>query len=139
MPLSTEDRLRRVGLRPTRQRCDLAQLIFRHGDRHFTAEDLHLEAVQASVPVSLATVYNNLHQFTQAGLLRPLSMDGAKTFFDTNVSNHNHFLVEGENAVIDIPDGQVSVSGLPQAPEGFEITHVDVIVRLRRKTAWIHS
>ena len=139
MPLSTEDRLRRVGLRPTRQRCDLAQLIFRHGDRHFTAEDLHLDAVQASVPVSLATVYNNLHQFTQAGLLRPLSMDGAKTFFDTNVSNHNHFLVEGENAVIDIPDGQVSVSGLPQAPEGFEITHVDVIVRLRRKTAWIHS
>lgn len=94
-----------------------------------------MEAVQASVPVSLATVYNNLHQFTQAGLLRPLSMDGAKTFFDTNVSNHNHFLVEGENAVIDIPDGQVSVSGLPQAPEGFEITHVDVIVRLRRKTA----
>ena len=134
MPLSTEDRLRRVGLRPTRQRCDLAQLIFRHGDRHFTAEDLHLEAVQASVPVSLATVYNNLHQFTLAGLLRPLSMDGAKTFFDTNVSNHNHFLVEGENAVIDIPDGQVSVNGLPQAPEGFEITHVDVIVRLRRKT-----
>lgn len=135
MPLSTEDRLRRVGLRPTRQRCDLAQLIFRHGDRHFTAEDLHLEAVQASVPVSLATVYNNLHQFTLAGLLRRLSMDGAKTFFDTNVSNHNHFLVEGENAVIDIPDGQVSVNGLPQAPEGFEITHVDVIVRLRRKTA----
>ena len=139
MPLSTEDRLRRVGLRPTRQRCDLAQLIFRHGDRHFTAEDLHLEAVQASVPVSLATVYNNLHQFTLAGLLRPLSMDGAKTFFDTNVSNHNHFLVEGENAVIDIPDGQVSVNGLPQAPEGFEITHVDVIVRLRRKTVLIHS
>ena len=135
MPLSTEDRLRRVGLRPTRQRCDLAQLIFRHGDRHFTAEDLHLEAVQASVPVSLATVYNNLHQFTLAGLMRPLSMDGTKTFFDTNVSNHNHFLVEGENAVIDIPDGQVSVNGLPQAPEGFEITHVDVIVRLRGKTA----
>jgi Fur family iron response transcriptional regulator len=134
MPLSIEDRLRKVGLRPTRQRCDLAQLIFRHGDRHFTAEDLHFEAVQASVPVSLATVYNNLHQFTLAGLLRPLSMDGTKTFFDTNVSNHNHFLVEGDNAVIDIPDGEVSVDGLPQAPEGFEITHVDVIVRLRRKT-----
>lgn len=134
LPLSIEDRLRKVGLRPTRQRCDLAQLIFRHGDRHFTAEDLHFEAVQASVPVSLATVYNNLHQFTLAGLLRPLSMDGTKTFFDTNVSNHNHFLVEGDNAVIDIPDGEVSVDGLPQAPEGYEITHVDVIVRLRRKT-----
>jgi Fur family transcriptional regulator, iron response regulator len=134
MPLSIEDRLRRVGLRPTRQRRDLAHLIFRQGDRHFTAEGLHFEAVEASMPVSLATVYNNLHQFTQAGLLRPLSMDGTKTFFDTNVSNHHHFLVEGDNTVIDIPEGGLSVGGLPVAPDGYEISHVDVIVRLRRKT-----
>jgi Fur family transcriptional regulator, iron response regulator len=132
MQLSIEDRLRKFGLRPTRQRRDLANLIFRHGDRHFTAEALHLEALQAKVPVSLATVYNNLHQFTQAGLLRPLSMDGAKTFFDTNVSDHHHYLVEGENVVIDIPDGQICVNGLPVPPEGYEIANVDVIVRLRR-------
>lgn len=135
LPMSVEDRLRTVGLRPTRQRCDLANLIFRHGDRHFTAEELHAETVRAGINVSLATVYNNLHQFTGVGLLRPLSMDGTKTFFDTNTSNHNHFLVEGENAVIDIEDGKVSVTGMPEAPEGYEISHVDVIIRLRRKTA----
>jgi Fur family iron response transcriptional regulator len=133
MPMSVEDRLRKVGLRPTRQRCDLANLIFRKGDRHFTAEDLQAEAAVASIPVSLATIYNNLHQFTGAGLLRPLSMDGSKTWFDTNVSNHNHFLIEGNNEVIDIPDGDVSVTGVPIAPEGYEIINVDVIVRLRKK------
>ena len=133
MPMSIEDRLRRVGLRPTRQRRDLAQIIFRKGDRHFTAEDLQGEAEAAGIGVSLATIYNNLHQFTGAGLLRPLSMDGNRTFFDTNTSNHTPFLVEGDNEVIDIPDGAIAVNGLPEAPEGYEISHVDVIVRLRRK------
>ncbi len=132
-PLSIEDRLRVVGLRPTRQRCDLANLIFRYGDRHFTAESLQAEASAAQIPVSLATIYNNLHQFTQAGILRTLSMDGSKTWFDTNVSNHHHFLVEGDNEVIDIPDGAMTVGSIPVAPEGYEIVHVDVIVRLRRK------
>ncbi|MGB8818559.1 MAG: iron response transcriptional regulator IrrA [Rhizobiaceae bacterium] len=134
LPMSIEDRLRRVGLRPTRQRRDLARIIFRKGDRHFTAEDLQSEVAEAGIGISLATIYNNLHQFTGAGLLRPLSMDGSRTFFDTNVSNHNHFLVEGGNEVIDIPDNAISMDGLPQAPEGYEISHVDVIVRLRRKT-----
>ncbi|MGL4488010.1 MAG: iron response transcriptional regulator IrrA [Rhizobiaceae bacterium] len=133
--MSIEDRLRKVGLRPTRQRCDLANLIFRRGDRHFTAEDLQSEALAANIPVSLATIYNNLHQFTDAGLLRPLSMDGSKTWFDTNVSNHYHFLIEDDNEVIDIPDGTLSINSIPQAPEGFEIVHVDVTVRLRRLKA----
>ncbi len=134
MPMSIEDRLRKVGLRPTRQRCDLANLIFRRGDRHFTAEDLQGEAATANIPVSLATIYNNLHQFTEAGLLRTLSMDGSKTWFDTNVSNHYHFLIEGDNEVVDIPNGTVGISALPSAPEGYDIVHVDVTVRLRRKT-----
>ncbi len=133
MPMSVEDRLRAAGLRPTRQRCDLANVIFRHGDRHFTAEELHADTVRAGINVSLATIYNNLHQFTGAGLLRPLSMDGSKTFFDTNVSNHHHFLVDDEDIVIDIPEGTVIVQGTPEAPDGYEITHVDVIVRMRRK------
>jgi Fur family transcriptional regulator, iron response regulator len=132
MPMSIEDRLRKVGLRPTRQRCDLANLIFRRGDRHFTAEDLQAEASSASIPVSLATIYNNLHQFTEVGLLRTLSMDGSKTWFDTNISNHYHFLFEDENEVVDIPDGTLCISALPQPPDGFEIVHVDVTVRLRR-------
>ena len=133
LPMSIEDRLRNVGLRPTRQRRDLAQIIFRHGDRHFTAEELHSETVRSGINVSLATIYNNLHQFTGAGLLRPLSMDGSKTFFDTNVSDHHHFLVEDDNEMIDIPNGTVSVTGMPPIPEGYEIANVDVIVRLRRK------
>ncbi|MDM7849646.1 iron response transcriptional regulator IrrA [Pseudochrobactrum kiredjianiae] len=133
---SIEERLRVAGLRPTRQRVALASLIYAHGDRHLSAEELHEEAVFASVPVSLATVYNTLHQFTEAGMLRIISVEGSKTYFDTNISDHHHFFVEGENIVFDIPDsetGQPVVSNLPKAPEGMEIVNVDVIVRLRRK------
>ncbi len=124
-------RLRDHGLRPTRQRTSLAELLFAKGDRHVSAEILHEEAVSADVPVSLATVYNTLHQFTEAGLLREVVVDGAKTYFDTNVSDHHHYFIEGENAVIDIPADNISFSGLPIPPDGMEITRVDVIVRVR--------
>ena len=97
-----DDRVRDAGLRPTRQRIALATLLFAKGDRHLSAEELHEEAVGAGVPVSLATVYNTLHQFTEAGLLRILAVEGAKTYFDTNTSDHHHFFVEGENRVFDI-------------------------------------
>lgn len=129
-----ERRLRRVGLRPTRQRVSLAALIFQNGDRHLTAEDLHHEAVEAGVNVSLATVYNTLHQFTDAKLLRVLALEGSKTFFDTNISDHHHFYVEGDNRVMDISTGPVALSALPEAPEGMEIAHVDVIIRLKKKS-----
>jgi len=124
--------LRSVGLRPTRQRLALGRILYSQGDRHVTAEILHEEAMRARVPVSLATVYNTLHQFTQARLLRELPVEGAKAYFDTNVSEHHHFLVEGENALFDIP-GAVSVENIPEPPEGMEIARVDVVVRLRRK------
>ncbi len=101
-------------------------------DRHVTAEMLHEQAIRASVPVSLATVYNTLHQFTQAGLLREVAVDGAKSYFDTNTSNHHHFYVEEENRLIDIDGADISISGLPTAPEGLEITHIDVVVRVRK-------
>lgn len=126
-------RLRRAGLRPTRQRVVLADLLFAQGDRHLTAEELHEEAVKVGVPCSLATVYNTLHQFTEAGLLRVLSLETAKTYFDTNVSDHHHFVVEGCNSVLDIPVGNITVTDLPEVPEGMEITHVDVVIRVRRK------
>jgi Fur family iron response transcriptional regulator len=125
--------LREVGLRPTRQRLALGWLLFQKGDRHITAEVLHDEAVRARVPVSLATVYNTLHQFTEVGLLREFAVDGSKTYFDTNVHEHHHYFVEGANQVLDIP-GEIAMSEMPQAPEGYEITRVDVIVRLRPKT-----
>ncbi|KXG84383.1 iron response transcriptional regulator IrrA [Agrobacterium bohemicum] len=126
-------RLRRFGLRPTRQRVALGDLLFAKGDRHLTVEELHDEAVNANVPVSLATVYNTLHQFTEAGLIRVLAVEGAKTYFDTNVSDHHHFFVEGENEVLDIPVNNLQIDNLPEPPEGMEIAHVDVVIRLRRK------
>ena len=126
-----EERLRHSGLRPTRQRVALGDLLFAKGDRHLTVEELHEEAVTAGVPVSLATVYNTLHQFTEAGLIRVLAVEGSKTYFDTNVSDHHHFFVEGENMVLDIPVSNLAIGNLPEPPEGMEIAHVDVVIRLR--------
>ncbi|KWV41354.1 MULTISPECIES: iron response transcriptional regulator IrrA [Rhizobium] len=132
-PLTIEARLRHAGLRPTRQRVALGDLLFAKGDRHLTVEELHEEAVQAGVPVSLATVYNTLHQFTEAGMIRVLAVESAKTYFDTNVSDHHHFFVEGENDVLDIPVSNLTIGNLPEPPEGLEIAHVDVVIRLRAK------
>ncbi|TDR88250.1 iron response transcriptional regulator IrrA [Enterovirga rhinocerotis] len=126
-----KDKLRRVGLRPTRQRISLGWLLFAKGDRHITAELLYEEAMRAKVPVSLATVYNTLHQFTEAGLLRQLAVDGSKSFFDTNTTEHHHFFVEGEEALMDVPV-DIHVGEVPPPPPGMEIARVDVIVRLRR-------
>jgi Fur family transcriptional regulator, iron response regulator len=135
-PLSDlRDKLRRVGLRPTRQRVSLGWLLFGKGDRHITAEVLFEEATRARVPVSLATVYNTLHQFTQAGLLRQLAVDGTKAYFDTNPSEHHHFFLEEEGALLDVPAEGITVGDLPAPPDGLEIAGVEVIVRLRRKGA----
>lgn len=126
--------LRGAGLRPTRQRVALAQLLFAEGDRHLTAERLHEEALASKVPVSLATVYNTLHQFTEAGLLREVAVEGAKTYFDTNTSNHYHFFCELSGDLLDISTGDIRIEGLPEAPEGMTISRVDVLVRLAKKS-----
>ncbi|MDJ0930408.1 iron response transcriptional regulator IrrA [Breoghania sp.] len=129
---SVRDMLREAGLRPTRQRLALAEILFSKGNRHISAELLHEEAVLARVPVSLATVYNTLHQLTEAGMLREVAAEGTKTYFDTNVSDHHHFFIEGENRVVDIPGSNVSVKDLPTPPDGMEVVRVDVVVRLRQ-------
>jgi Fur family iron response transcriptional regulator len=132
-PVATiPDMLRQAGLRPTRQRLALGRLLFESGDRHVTAEQLHGEAADAGIRVSLATVYNTLHQFKRAGLLRELAINGAKAYFDTNTSNHNHFLLESSGELMDIPGDAIRVEGLPEPPEGMKITHVDVVVRLSK-------
>lgn len=123
--------LRNADLRPTRQRMALATLLFADGDRHVSAEALHEEARAAGVPVSLATVYNTLHQFSAAGLLRAIAIDTTKTYFDTNTGDHHHFYLEATNEVIDMPDGFIRVENLPAPPDGLEISRVDVIVRVR--------
>lgn len=122
--------LRDAGLRPTRQRMTLGALLFKDGDRHVSAEALHVEVRAAGERVSLATVYNTLHQFKQAGLIREVAIGGARTFFDTNTSNHNHFYIERDGRVVDIPSEGVRVDGLPSPPEGLRISHIDVVVRL---------
>lgn len=129
------ERLRASGLRPTRQRVALCNLIFGSGDRHLSAEELYEEAHRAGEPVSLATVYNTLHQFTDVGIVRPLTGEGQRTYFDTNTSDHHHFFIEDDNQMIDIPNGGLTIGALPQPPEGMEIVNVDVVVRLRRKAA----
>src|ERR1700730_9367297 len=126
--------LRKVGLRPTRQRLALGFMLFGKGDRHVTAEMLYEEACKAKAAVSLATIYNTLHQFTEAGLLRQLTVYGSKTFFDTNVSQHHHFFLINENDLLDIPHSEVIVDKMPMPPEGYEIERIDVVVRLRRKS-----
>lgn len=125
--------LRRAGLRPTRQRALLAAFLFEGADRHVTAEILHEEAVAAGERVSLATVYNTLHQFKRAGLLREISVNGAKAYFDTNTSNHNHFFIEQEGQILDIPSTSIRVDGLPEPPSGYRISKIDVVVRLIAK------
>jgi Fur family transcriptional regulator, iron response regulator len=127
-------KLRGAGLRPTRQRVALGWMLFGKGDRHVSAEALHEEAIRARVPVSLATVYNTLHQFKDAGLLRQVAMEGSKTYFDTNTSDHHHFFIEGDDRMIDIPGASLDVANLPEPPEGMESARVDVIVRLRKKS-----
>ena len=125
-------RLRAAGLRPTRQRLALARLLFEAADRHITAEQLHGEATAAAIPVSLATVYNTLHQFTGVGLLREVVVEPGRSYFDTNIDDHHHFFCESTGMLQDIPGAAVIVGDLPRAPAGTEISRVDVIIRVRR-------
>jgi Fur family iron response transcriptional regulator len=123
-------KLKDAGLRPTRQRLSLAKLLFEGGDRHVSAEDLHAEALASRIQVSLATIYNTLHQFTTAGLLREVVVEPGRSYFDNNMTPHHHFFVEGEGRLMDIPADEVALSHLPEPPTGMKVARVDVIVRL---------
>jgi len=127
--------LRAARLRPTRQRLALARLLFEQGDRHVSAEQLHSEAVAASVPVSLATVYNTLHQFVGAGLLREVVVNPGRSYFDTNVGDHHHFFFEDTGQLVDIASDRIGLTSLPAPPAGTAIRRVDVIVRVERTAA----
>jgi len=126
------ERLRAAGLRPTRQRVELAGLLFKGPHRHVTAESLHEEAAGQEMRISLATIYNTLHQFTHAGLLRQVIVDAARGYFDTNTGDHQHFFLEEEGRLIDIPGDAISVSGVPVPPGGMAVDRVDVVVRVKR-------
>ena len=124
-------RLRAVNLRPTRQRVALARLLLEGGERHFTAEQLHGEALGAGIGVSLATVCNTLHQFTDSGLLHEVIVEPGRSYFDTNTSDHHHFFCEVTGKLQDIPGEDLTVTSLPMPPAGTEISRVDVIIRVR--------
>lgn len=128
---TVRDRIRAAGLRPTRQRVSLACLLFEGEARHVSAESLHAESKTQGIRLSLATVYNTLHQFTAAGLLREVVVESGRSYFDTNTSEHHHFLVEGTGDLIDIPAEAVELKRLPLAPEGHAVSGVEVIIRVR--------
>lgn len=124
-------RLRAAGLRPTRQRVALVRALFGGGDRHVTAEQLHAEAQSQNVGVSLATIYNTLHQFTRAGLLRELAIGSGRSYFDTNTSHHHHFYYERTGQLVDVPGELVQVATVPLPPKGMQVSGVDVIIRIK--------
>lgn len=127
------ERLKHAGLRPTRQRLALARLLFDPGHRHVTAEQLHAEAGAEHVRVSLATVYNTLHQFTRTGLLREVVVEPGRSYFDTNVGDHHHFYFEENGELQDVAGDEIEVARLPKAPAGTEMKRVDVVIRLAPK------
>ncbi|MEL7092849.1 MAG: Fur family transcriptional regulator Irr [Pseudomonadota bacterium] len=128
------DWLAGAGLRPTRQRVTLAALLVGDGqNRHVTAESLFASAKEQGEAVSLATVYNTLRAFCDAGLMQEVTVDGSKSYFDTNVHDHPHFYWEDEARLTDAPSDQLVISQIPDAPDGAEIASVDVVIRLRRK------
>lgn len=122
-----------AGLRPTRQRVTLATLLIGDGQhRHVTAESLFADAQTGGESVSLATVYNTLRAFCDVGLVQEVTVDGSKSYFDTNTHDHPHFYWEDENRLSDAPANELEITRLPKAPDGAEITSVDVVIRLRR-------
>jgi Fur family iron response transcriptional regulator len=133
--LTNVENMRAVGLRPTRQRLALARLLFGHGNQHVTAETLFERAQMAGIKVSLATVYNTLHQFTDAGLLRQVMVDTLRSYFDTNITDHHHFYFEDTGKIADIPHDRIKqqINDISPTilPAGTSLSRVDVVVRLR--------
>ena len=125
-------RLKAKGLRTTMPRLQLADLLFAQGNRHVTAEKLYAEARAAALKISQATIYNTLNQFCDAGLLREVQVDQARSYFDTNLNDHHHFYVEDEGRLIDIPQDAIALERLPDSPQGFSIAGVDVVIRLQK-------
>ena len=137
MVLAAQERgtewLARGGLRPTRQRLALAALLVGDGeDRHVTAESLYALAGQAGEKVSLATVYNTLRAFCEAGLMNEVVVDGSKSYFDTRMDDHPHFYWEDSATLSDAPADTLRIEGLPEAPAGMQVSRVDVVIRLKR-------
>ena len=137
MPTPEIDRgtewLSKGGVRPTRQRVALASLLVGDGkNRHVTAESLFASVQDTGEQVSLATVYNTLRAFCDAGLMQEVTVDGARSYFDTNTHDHPHFFWEDEGRLTDAPADQLEIARIPSPPEGAEISSVNVVIKLRK-------
>ena len=128
-----EKLLDKAELRQTKQRTQLAKMLFQAENRHFTAEQLHKEARTAGGTISLATIYNTLHQFRTAGLLRQVIVEPGKVYFDTNTEPHHHFYIEDDGELLDVERSEIEISALPEIPKDCAIQETDVIIRLRKK------
>jgi len=126
----TSDLLRQVGLRPTKQRLALAEILFGQGKRHVTADSLYSEALGSGINISLATIYNVLHTFTSRGLLREISIDSSKSYFDTNTEEHHHFYYEKTGRLEDFKIDRLQLGPLPDNDENLPVSRVDVVIRL---------
>ena len=128
-----EQRLRDVGVTPTRQRMHIAQVMLER-PQHLSADQLiaRLQARGDGV-VSKATVYNTLGLFARVGLIREVIADPTRVFYDSNTSEHHHVFDEDSGHLSDLEPGLVDVAALPRLPEGVEVTGVEVIVRVRRR------
>ena len=121
-------------LRPTKQRIELAKLLIGDGkNRHITAESLFELAKRNNVRVSLATIYNTLKSFCDAGLINEIIVDGGRYYFDTRVDDHPHFFWEDTGELTDAPSNVIKIENLPEAPNGSEVTKIDVIIRLKKR------
>lgn len=125
--------LRSAGLRPTRQRIAIANLLLAGPPRHISAEQLRDELLSAGQPMALATIYNCLHQFAEAGLLQPVHHVGDAVLYDTNLSDHFHFIDVETGELMDIDSSNFTLPDLPDLPEGYEAESIELSVRLRRK------
>ena len=127
---SIKDILRNSSLRPTKQRVMIGELLFNGTDKHVTAESLYRELTASEQKISLATVYNTLHDFCEKKLLKKVTVDTEKVYFDTNTSPHHHFYSDNEKLLIDISKDKIKIQGLPKAPKGKKIKDVELIAHL---------
>ncbi|MBA8876732.1 iron response transcriptional regulator IrrA [Phyllobacterium myrsinacearum] len=128
--VTVRDRIKNAGLRPTKQRLALGHILFKEQQGHTTADQLHRETVRSGARMSLATVYNTLNQFADAGLLSRVNLDGEQSYFDINTSNHHHFHLQATGLLIDIPAEELTFGKLPSPPDGYRISKIDVLIGL---------
>jgi Fur family transcriptional regulator, iron response regulator len=127
-----ENCLAGCGIRPTAQRVRIAALLL-SAPQHLSAEQILASLRASGARISKATVYNTLNLFAEHGLIRQLSVDGARAWFDSNVDPHYHFHDLSSGALIDVPVPEVEFSRLPPPPPGTEVAGIDLVIRLRKK------